>query len=98
MNPELIWMGIFLGIVIGVGGAFLLVLLKNKKQKKNLINNITKQDLKSGGNGIPINVLKEIENPREPKEVVKKEEVKEKKVVKKQPGKVVKKKVRVKKK
>ncbi len=89
MDQALIGMGIFLGIVFGIGGAFLLILFKKKLDKKHIVENIRKQDAKFGDGGVPINFFKK---PKE--EVEKKEEIKEKKVDKKKPKKVEKKKMK----
>ncbi len=89
MGSELVGMGIFFGIIIGIGGAFLLILIKNKLQKKDVLRKIREQDTKLGANKVPLDFYrepkKEIEKKKEP---IKKEPIK----------KVVKKKVRVKKK
>lgn len=56
-----IFLELFLGIVLGLAGGFLLIGVKNKIQTKNVIKEIEKQDLKKGKNKTPINFYKKRE-------------------------------------
>ncbi len=90
MSSELIGIGIFLGIWLGIIGAFLLIKIKNNKQRKKLLKEIEKKRLKLTINGKSLeSIEKEMEEKKEEKVEKKKPKVrvrkmkKEKKVKKK---------------
>ncbi len=87
MNPALIGIGIFLGIIVGVGGAFLLILIKNNALKKSALKKIEKQDLKFNTNEKSVdffgNVKKEAGKDKKKEDVVEEKKVEKKKSKKK---------------
>ena len=56
MNPVLVGISTFLGIALGLGGAFLLISRQKKKERKNVLDKIEKQNLKFRNDGIPVDI------------------------------------------
>ncbi len=81
MDSEFAFMLIFFGIVLGVVGAFLLILIRKKKFKKKALEMIKKQDAENGEDRTPTDFWRGIKQYK-PKEETKKVEEKkpEKKV------------------
>ncbi len=85
MNPALIGISAFLGIILGVGGAFFLISRQKKKEQKTVLSKIVKQDLKFRNDGVPVDIYGK---PIREAPVIKKREA-VKKVEKKKPKKKV---------
>ncbi|KKK93569.1 hypothetical protein LCGC14_2691550, partial [marine sediment metagenome] len=56
MNPALVGISTLLGIVLGVGGAFLLLSRQKKKEQKNVLSKIVQQNLKFRNDGVPVDI------------------------------------------
>ena len=71
-----IFIEVFLGIILGVAGAFVINKIKRKRQKKTILKDIEKQDLKKGEDKTPINFfekpikLEKLEKVEETKKIV----------------------------